>query len=99
MLASNLSALKTLFKRLLIVAICFQLTRIIFHLVNQHLFSESIQLSTLWYGFRFDAVSISYLMAPFIFLSIIPLDLNRYKTYKIILKAFFHLGNGLGLYL
>lgn len=95
MFLNQFSSFFTLLKQLAIVFLAFQASRLTFFVTNYNLFSDSFELSVLWYGLRFDMVAISYLMSPFILLSILPLKDS--VTLKTISKCLFHIGNFIGL--
>ncbi len=88
-----------LLKRLLIVFIIYQLTRVVFYIYNIHHFSDvSLQelLYMMWGGLRFDLVAIIYTNFLFIILSVIPLKLRYNIGYQRVLLFLFVVFNAIG---
>ncbi|MBI2257545.1 MAG: LTA synthase family protein [Flavobacteriia bacterium] len=77
-------------KRLLILLIILQITRIIFYFSNQSNF-YLITLNDVLASFYFDIVTVVLYSAPFIFLTLIPFDFRNYKIYQWFLVGLFHL--------
>lgn len=90
--------IQALLKRLGIILLFMQLSRIVFYLFNRPSFTDI--------GFRdftaavwFDIITISLLCLPFIILSILPLPFRGNRYYQLLLKVLFHLLNTLILVL
>jgi len=88
-----------LLKRVLIVFIIYQITRILFFVNNISHFSE-VQFSDLmymmWGGLRFDLTAIIYINSLFILLSMIPLKIRNNTSYKKVLLYLFIGSNAIG---
>ncbi len=96
---SGLNHIIVLLKRLFIVFVIYQITRIVFYWVNIHHFSD-VSFSHLsymmWGGLRFDLTAILYINALFILLSTIPLRIRESKPYQRVLLYLFLITNAVG---
>ncbi len=84
--------LKSLFKKIILVVILFQLSRLIFLLFNLTSFNDSSPLEILKIfviGTRFDLTAIILIYFPLIILYLIPGNLKNNKTYQITIKWLF----------
>lgn len=88
--------LKNLIKKIGIAFLLFTLCRIAFYLVNSNYF-PNVSFDLFIYGIRFDAVAISFLMAPLIILQLIPAPFRNFNWYKKMLNVFFYVGLIVGL--
>ena len=96
---SGFRNLFVLLKRLSVVFVIYQITRLIFFAYNKHHFSEvgvSELLYMMWGGFRFDLTAILYLNSLFILLSLIPLKSRNTKAYQKVLFFVFLIVNAIG---
>jgi len=96
---NSLNKLILLFKRLSIVFVIYQFSRIFFFLYNQHRFDEvniSDLLVMMWGGLRFDLTAILYLNVLFIILSLLPFSFTFRKGYQKFLFILFVLINSFG---
>lgn len=88
----------TLMKRLGIILLFMQLSRVVFYAFNKSSFPVvGFQdfITAVW----FDVITISLFCLPFIILSIFPFPFRRRKGYQFFLKTLFHLTNFLILLL
>ena len=88
--------------RIFLVYINYTVCRLLFIYFNNDLlqindFWQLIKL--LYYGIRFDSMSIVYFNSIFIFLSIIPLKINTSKIYQDLLIWIYFFFNGIGMLL
>jgi phosphoglycerol transferase MdoB-like AlkP superfamily enzyme len=81
-----------LLKRLGIILLCFQLSRIIFLLANWANFSN-LGFGDFFASIWFDIVTISLLGFPFIAFSLIPFSFRNSTWYQLFLKFLFHFFN------
>lgn len=93
----DFSHLISLAKKLGISFLIFTVCRLAFYVFNLSFFNDGFPLDAFYYGLRFDWVAISYLFAPFILLSILPIGLRNNSLYKTTTKIFFHLANTIGI--
>jgi glucan phosphoethanolaminetransferase (alkaline phosphatase superfamily) len=93
----DFSHLISLAKKLGISFLIFTVCRLAFYVFNLSFFNDGFPLDAFYYGLRFDWVAISYLLAPFILLSILPIGIRSNSLYKTITKVFFHLANTIGI--
>jgi len=87
-----------LIKRLLIAYLLLTITRIAFYFFNYYYFRElslGNLLLILWYGLRFDTLSIVIFNSLFIFLSIIPFKFRINSWYQKICKYLFIVVNSI----
>ena len=90
--------IKQLFLRLGLAFLIFSIARLLFLLFNKSYFPD-INYNVLFYGLRFDLVSICYLYSPFILLHVIPLLKYEVVWREKALRLLFHLGSSIGLFL
>ena len=95
---SYLNNLILLLKKLSIGFLVFSLSRILFYIFNTVHFDD-VSITLFFYGLRFDLVSLSYLLAPLIFLQLLPLPIRNTKWYQKILNISFYLGISIGIIL
>ena len=98
MMSGALSHLLIFLKRISIAFLMYSLMRVLFYFFNQSYFPD-ITFGAFFYGLRFDIVAISYFFLPFLFLSFLPFGFRTNKSYQLVLKYLFHIGNGLSLLL
>ena len=84
---------QSLAKRMGLAFLSFSLCRVVFYLFNSSKFQEA-GLYEFFVGLRFDGVSIAWVLVPFIMLSALPIPFRESRGYQVLLKTFFHLGNG-----
>src|SRR3989339_93511 len=92
--------IKLLLKRLVLLLILFEVTRVLFFIFNYPVFksiSFTETLSVLFWGIRFDFASIFYLNSFFILLHLIPGNFKEKKSYQLFLKIIFLFVNALAL--
>ncbi|MDG1477612.1 MAG: sulfatase-like hydrolase/transferase, partial [Vicingaceae bacterium] len=87
-----------LLKKLSIGFLVFSLSRILYYIFNTVHFDD-VSITLFFYGLRFDLVSLSYLLAPLIFLQLLPLPIRNTKWYQKILNISFYLGISIGIIL
>lgn len=90
--------IKALLKRLGIILLFMQLSRVVFYAFNKSSFS-SVGFHDFLIALWFDIVTISLFCLPFIILSIFPFPFRSGKYYQLLLKSVFHLLNTLILVL
>jgi len=93
----DFSHLISLIKKLGLSFLIFTIARILYYLFNLSFFNDGFPIDVFFYGLRFDLVAISYLFAPFIFLSILPFSFRTNTYYQKVTKGFFHLANSIGI--
>lgn len=97
---SYFSQLQLFFKRLLPLYSAYLLSRILFYLLNRHMF-QGIGLGALMWdciaGLRFDSFSIVVSNALFIVLSILPIKWFWHARYQIILRYLYLITNSIFL--
>jgi phosphoglycerol transferase MdoB-like AlkP superfamily enzyme len=81
-----------LFKRLGIILLCFQLTRVIFLIANWANFAH-ISVGDFFASIWFDCITISLLGFPYICFSLIPFSFRNSKFYQGFLNILFHFLN------
>lgn len=99
LLSTGIQNFWVLLKRLSVVFIIYQLTRLVFYFYNiQHFPEVSLTdlLYMLWGGLRFDLAAILYLNLLFIVLSITPLQSVSKKGFQKFLFILFLLTNAIG---
>ncbi|MES2588724.1 MAG: sulfatase-like hydrolase/transferase [Bacteroidota bacterium] len=84
--------LTLLIKRLGIILLCMQLTRIVFLIFNWANFSH-IGFVDFFASLWFDSITISLLAFPFIVLSLLPFSFRERSWYQFVLKFLFHFFN------
>ena len=84
--------LSVLLKRLGIILLCMQLTRIVFLFFNWSNFNH-VGFTDFAASIWFDCITISLIAFPFIVLSLIPFNFCEKKWYLLILKFLFHFFN------
>ncbi len=92
--------IKLLIKRLVLLLILFEVTRVLFFIFNYSVFksiSFTETLSVLFWGLRFDFAAIFYLNSVFILLHLIPGGFKEKKSYQLLLKIIFLFVNALAL--
>jgi phosphoglycerol transferase MdoB-like AlkP superfamily enzyme len=96
---SGLSNLLVLLKRLFVVFVIYQITRVLFYYINIEHFTE-VTLSQLLYmmlgGLRFDLTAIIYINSLFIILSVLPLKIRHSAKYQTFLLYLFLITNAIG---
>ncbi len=90
--------IKALLKRLGIILLFMQLSRVVFYAFNKASFSN-IGFRDFTTALWFDVITISLFCLPFIILSLIPFPFRSRRYYQLFLKALFHLLNTLILIL
>lgn len=88
--------LKNLAKKLGIAFLLFTLCRVVFFMVYTNNFS-GVTFSLFIYGLRFDMVAISFLMAPYIALQLLPFSFRNFNWYQKITNTLFYIGLILGI--
>lgn len=99
LLGSGFKSFWVLIKRLFVVFVIYQLTRLVFYFYNVQHFPEvgfTDLLYMLWGGLRFDLTAIIYLNLLFIVLSVIPLQSIVNKVFQKGLFILFLLTNAIG---
>lgn len=99
LLASSTRNLWTLGKRLLVVFLLYQITRLLFYFYNLQHFSDVSfvdLLYMLWGGLRFDLTAILYINLLFVLLSVFPLKLVYSAGFQKLLLVLFLLTNAVG---
>ncbi len=84
--------LLVLIKRLGIILLCMQLTRIVFLYFNWSNFNH-VGFTDFFASIWFDCITISLLAFPFIVLSLIPFNFCEKRWYSLVLKFLFHFFN------
>ncbi len=82
---------KRLIKNIILVFVIASYCRLIFTLTNLSYFSE-LNISTFFYGLRFDLVSIAYLFSAFFIFSLIPFRNQENKWKRSLMMVFFQIG-------
>lgn len=88
--------------RLLIALFLFQISRILFYLLNRPMFpglTWSQWGNILKGGFRFDLSALLYVNLLFILMMLFPFPFRKKEGYQRIIKAIFFLANGIALFL
>ncbi len=88
-----------LVKRLFVVFLIYQITRLVFYYYNIEHFSDvsfTDLLYMLWGGFRFDLTAILYINLLFITLSVLPFKLIYTSGYQSVLFILFIITNAVG---
>lgn len=88
-----------LIKRLLLLVVIFQISRIIFYAFNYHYFNISFIefLNVSFFGIRFDWFTIVIVNSIFIVLHLIPGDFKNFRNYQRILFIYFIVINSIVL--
>ena len=98
----RINEISILIYRIFLVYINYTFCRLLFVYFNNDLLQidNFLQLTKLlYYGIRFDSMSIVYLNSIFILLSIIPFKINTSKIYQDILIWIYFIFNGIGMLL
>tara|TARA_Y100000766_G_scaffold156581_1_gene134465 strand:- start:890 stop:2761 length:1872 start_codon:yes stop_codon:yes gene_type:complete len=82
---------KRLIKNILLVFVIASYCRLVFTLNNLSYFSE-LNISTFFYGLRFDLVSIAYLFSAFFIFSLIPFKNQENRWKRRLMIIFFQIG-------
>ena len=82
---------KRLIKNILLVFVIASYCRLVFTLTNLSYFSE-LNISTFFYGLRFDLVSIAYLFSAFFIFSLIPFKNQENRWKRGLMIVFFQIG-------
>ena len=88
--------------RIFLIYINYSICRLLFIYFNNDLLQINgfwQLLKLLYYGVRFDSMSIVYFNSIFILLSIIPLKINTSKIYQDLLIWIYFIFNGIGMLL
>ena len=88
--------------RIFLIYINYSICRLLFIYFNNDLLQINDfwqLLKLLYYGIRFDSMSIVYFNSIFILLSIIPLKINTSKIYQDLLIWIYFIFNGIGMLL
>ena len=98
----RINEISILIYRIFLVYINYTFCRLLFVYFNNDLLQidSFLQLTKLlYYGIRFDSMSIVYLNSIFILLSIIPFKINTSKIYQDVLIWIYFIFNGIGMLL
>ena len=98
----RINEISILIYRIFLVYINYTFCRLLFIYFNNDLLQidNFLQLTKLlYYGIRFDSMSIVYLNSIFILLSIIPFKINTSKIYQDVLIWIYFIFNGIGMLL
>lgn len=87
-----------LFLRLLLVFGIYSITRLLFYLFNQSLFSDinaAYMIELMWQGIKFDASAIAYTNSLIILMHIIPFKFRYNRLYQKTISAIFYVVNSI----